>query len=427
MSKTKSIFLAILLFIISAILLLQIDDDLDPQAQSMYEQTMAHKQSEAYLYLLGIEAAADEKPEVVGKSLMASVREAEKKYFAHPHANQGFEYDGYPSDKKLPLPELSSCKAEVNNCEYVDKLLAYQFDLEALPEEQKVLLKRYKKIIVMRDFHTLSLPHIYTVFPPFQYVMKGNSLASLEALAIAKSGNIKKAKKLLRDDILALRVHLQQADTLIGKMIYASAISKTLDVLSVLIHKYNSPAEDTIQAFTSEEKSLVKAMNYEYGFNHNLMKSLDKAPNLFHENGNLPGWVSRLLFKPNMTMNTIFSSMKQVGKDSLLTSKAFALKVTNDKPISKKTSYLRNYTGTVLGQIVGPDFNQYIERVFYLDAKIHLFNKTSSKIKLPTTMSHIINPFDTNKTAYYSEDNKAICIDGPLPFKRKEDRCLRIR
>lgn len=50
MTKTKSIFLAIFLFIISSILLLQIDDDLDPKAQSMYEQATAHKESEAYIY-----------------------------------------------------------------------------------------------------------------------------------------------------------------------------------------------------------------------------------------------------------------------------------------------------------------------------------------------------------------------------------------
>lgn len=427
MPKLKFIALAILLFIISVILLLQIDDDLDPQAQSMYEQVTAHKESEAYIYLLGIEAAVDEKPEVVGKALMASVRDAEKKYFANPHANQGFEYDDYPNEKSLPLPELGLCIGYEKDCDSIDKLFSYKFDLEALPVEQEILLKRYKKLIAMSDFHTLSLPHIETVFPSFQYVMKGNSLASLEAIEIAKNANVKEAKKLLRDDLSALRTQLQQADTLIGKMIYTLAASRTLDVLSVLIHKYNSPSEANIQRLNNEEKSLVKAMNYEYGFGYHMFKSLDKAPNLFDKDGNLPGWMGRLLFKPNMTLNSTFMTLRQVGQDSLLTSKAFSLKVASDKPILIKTSYIRNYAGTILRQINGPDFNQYIARVFALDAKIQLFNKTANQTKLPTTLSHISNPFYDDKAAYYSEDKKAICVDVPLLDKRKDYRCLRIK
>jgi len=429
MRKFKFIALAILLFIISSILLLQIDDDLDPQAQSMYEQAIAHKESEAYLYLLGMQAAADEKPEVVGKTLMASIRAAEKKYFENPHT-QTFEYEDYPAEKSLPLPELGACAEK--DCEYTDRLFAYPFNLEVLPEEQKVLLKRYKKLIAMRDFHTLSLPHIYVRLPAFQYLTKGNTLVSLEAIEKAKKGDLKKAKELLLNDISLLRFNLQQADTLITKIIYVSMISKSLDVLSVVIHKYDSPTEENIQSLTSDERSLVKAMNYEYGFGHTLFKSLDKAPNLLStidnsKEGNLPAWVSRILFKSNMTINAIFPALRQVGEDSLLTSKAFTLKIASDKPKPKEMSTIRNYAGTILGRIVGPDFNPYISRVFALDAKIHLFNKTANQAKLPTTLSHIRNPFYDDKAAYYSEDKKAVCVDVPLLDERKDYRCLRVK
>jgi len=430
MRKLKFIALTIFLFIISAILLLQIDDNLDPQTQSMYEQATAHKESEAYLYLLGIKAAADENPETVGNALMASIRKAEKTFFKDP-LTQKFEYQGYPDDKSLPLPQLDMCNGE-DNCEYIDQLFSYQFDLEGLPEEQAVLLKRYKKFINMDDFHTLSLPHLEAITPPFEYIMKGNSLASLEAIAIAKSGNIKKAKKLLRDDLSALRSQLQQADTFLGKLIYASAMSKTLDVLSVLIHKYNSPAKDTIQALSINERSLVKAMNFEYAMGQNMMKSWDRAPNLLSttdnsQQGNLPGWVSKILFKSNMTLNSFSLTFRQVGQDSLLTSKVFSRKVSNNKPVIKKTSYIRNYAGTVLSQINGPDYNIYIARIFSLDAKIHLFNKTANQTKLPATLSHISNPFYNDKVAYYSENKKAICVDAPLLKELKDYRCLRIR
>ena len=433
MPKLKFIVLAILLFIISSILLLQIDDDLDPQAQSMYEQATAHKESEAYLYSLGILAAADEKPEVVGKALMASIRAAEKKYFENPHT-QKFEYEDYPAEKSLPLPELGACVYTEKDCEYTDKLFTHPFNIEALPEEQRVLLKRYKKLIAMKDFHTLSLPHIASRLPALPHLMKGNTLASLEAIEKAKKGNLNEAKKLLLNDISLLRFNLQQADTVITKMVYVSMISKSLDVLSVVIHKYNSPEQENIKALTSDERSLVKAMNYEYGSFYNLFKSMDKDPHLLgsvenSKEGNLPAWVIRILFKPNMTLNATFPKLRQVGQDSLLTSKAFALKVASDKPESKKMSTIRNSVGTTLVDVVGgPDLNRYYtSRIFALDAKIHLFNKTANQAKLPATLSHISNPFYDDKTAYYSDDNKAICVDVPLLNKRKDNRCLRIK
>jgi hypothetical protein len=128
-----------------------------------------------------------------------------------------------------------------------------------------------------------------------------------------------------------------------------------------------------------------------------------------------------------MTINSSYPHLKQVGQNSLLTTKEFARMVTSNKSFVNKKSYIRNYLGTVFGQIATPDFNQYIERVFYLDTKIHIFNETADKAEL-LSVSHINNPFyDNDKTAYYSEDKKAVCIDGPLPHRQKEYRCLRIK
>jgi hypothetical protein len=373
MRKTIVILLATFLFILLTVTLLQIDDDLDPKAQSMYAQAMESKESKAYLYLLGMQAAIDEQPEAVGKAIMASIRKAEKKVIANPHLNQEYEFVDAPNEKRLPLFVLGTCEGD--NCEYVDKLFSYPFDLETVTVEQSVLLKRYKKFIAMRDYHTLALPLVESPFPHFQYVMAGNTLVSLEAIKKAKNGNIKGAKKILLDDISSMRVQLQQADMIVAKMIYTSGISRTLDVLSMLIQKYDSRAETNIPALSIEERSLVKAMNYEYAVAHNMFKSLDKAPNLLSKDGQLPEWMVRALFKPNMTLNATFPVLRQAGQDSLLSSKAFAQKVANNQPIIKTKSNIRNYAGTVLGKIEGPNYNQYISRLFNLDAKIHLFNK----------------------------------------------------
>lgn len=427
MSKIKLKITGVFLFIITVILLLQIDDDIDPKAQSMFEQATAHKESKAYLYLFGMQAAIDEDPEVVGKALMASVRDAEKRYFVNPRTNKYFGYVDYPSEKKLPLPELGTCKGNENKCEYIDKLFSYQFDLEALSAEQKTLLERYNRFLSMKDLNTLPLPLLEAPLPPFQYIMKGNSLASLEAIAKARNGNIKEAKKQLLDEISLLRFQLQRADALVIKMIFTSALLKTLDVLSVLVHQYDSPMENNIQALNADERSLVKAVNYEYAMGHYMFKALDRNSNFFNKDINVPGWLVRVLFKPNMTLNATFPVLRQIGQQSLLTSKEFALDVAGDKPTVKPKVSIRNYVGAVLGEVARPDFNEFVERVFYLDAKIKLFNILSKKTKLPAMLSHINNPFYENKTAYYSEDNKAICIEAPLLHKRKDYQCLRVK
>lgn len=423
--KTKLILSAVFLLIISSVLLLQIDDDLEPEAQSMYEQAVAHKESEAYIYLMGILAAVDEKPEDVGESLLKSIREAEKKYFKSHRLNQDFDYDEYPHEKRLPLFELAPC--EDDDCKHIDRLFTQKFDLDNLPKEQENLLKRYRRFIALKDYHTLAIPHLLSPLPPYQYVMKGNDLANLEAIHKARNGNIDAAKKRLLDDISSLRIQLQQADNLVAKMIYTIAISRNIDVLSVLIHKNNSPSKEKIKPLTPDEKSVVKAMNHEFGLSYNLYSSMDRSQDIFSKNGYTPGWITRMLFKPNMTINSSYPQLKQVGENSLLNPKEFVMTVASERPLVSKKTYIRNYLGTVLGQISTPNFSQNIAKLFYLDAKIHLFNETADKTELPSSVSHISNPFSDKKTAFYSEDKKAVCIDGPFPHKRKEVSCLRIK
>jgi len=135
-----------------------------------------------------------------------------------------------------------------------------------------------------------------------------------------------------------------------------------------------------------------------------------------------------MLFKPNITLNIIFPSFWQVGQDSLLSSKEFAVKASRKKLELRKNDKFRNYVGYTLSQVAIADHHdEFISRVFQLDAKIHLFNKILNKGALPQTLSHINNPFYDDKTAYYSDDTKAICIDAPMQRKRKADHCLRVK
>ena len=76
----KILFIFTLIFI-SAILLLQIDDNLSPEAQAMRNPKPWQEPSEAFLYLSAIGVAADKDPAVEGKRVIAELREYEPTSF----------------------------------------------------------------------------------------------------------------------------------------------------------------------------------------------------------------------------------------------------------------------------------------------------------------------------------------------------------
>lgn len=421
MPTKYKIIIGLLAFILIEILVLQVDDSLEPEAKTLYTQAIKHKESKAYIYLLGIQAAATENPAIVGKTLLQSIKQVEKKVSQNNCISVDYKTTGYPQEEKLPLLNLDSCTKD--KCTHTEKLFAHRLNSKEM-KTQKVLYERYNKFMKMRDYHTLALPHSLAPLPPYTYIMNGSDLISLMAIDRARNGDREAATTMLLHNISDLRHHLEQADNLVHKMIFVSAISKTIDVLSVLRHK-NQAFMVKLESLSLEERSLTKALSYEFAVSYNFLKSMNGC-RLLDKKNNSPAWLNNLFYKSNMSINALLPLYTQSIQESHMSNDVFADEVILSPEFKADKSHFRNYIGSILNEDT-PYIKKYVAGVFSLDAKIQLYNKTANKVELPSNLDHIKNPFyKVGNDPYYSKNKKKICFDLPLMTPLDDHRCLRV-
>ncbi len=162
---------------------------------------------------------------------------------------------------------------------------------------------------------------------------------------------------------------------------------------------------------------------------YSFFKDLDGCQNLVSNDVKTPSLLSKILYKPNMSINSIFPLFMEATNNSRLNNIDFMKATKLKSEFEQKGLSLRNYVGSLLTNMSSLGYNnQSIAEVFALDAKIKLYNSTIGEIDLPEDVSHINNPFfDDGKAAYYSKDKKSICFDMDLIKDKEGYRCLRVR
>ncbi|MEB8431900.1 hypothetical protein OO007_06640 [Cocleimonas sp. KMM 6892] len=409
-----------------------VDDKIAPEASQMYQSVGENTESDAYVYLLGIYAGVDDDPMTVGKQQLEYLRAEEKRIADKSFEEQTYKIREYPKAKRLKEFKLKSCKdfKIQDNCGYVDRLLAQNDNSEQIKTTESILLERYREFLAKDDFHTLAVPNMMTPFPSYSYLFAGNNLSHLIALEYAEKNREEEAITALLHEIKQLRHLLQQADSIVLKAIGARSISNSLDLLSVIIHKQKLDFHQTIPVLNEEEKSLEKPLNYEFAMAYKFSKVFQRNSSTDNSqtNSELGGILSRkFLYKPNMQINVAYPRYKKIIKLSKGSAKNFTGFVENDKPVNVKKSFLRNYIGDILNNVAFPDYSKYAASLFYLDAKIQLFNATANTKNLPVSPSAINNPFyDNENSAVYLENDNSLCFKVPKET-RPSDNCLRIK
>jgi len=415
-------FIGITVFLVASILLLQIDDEQDANAQNFLKQDKVLPESKAFLYLLGIEADKKESPLEVGKELLRIIKDAENKYFSE---GKPFDYSKYPKEKKLLLPYGKLFCASWNEGCIANRMLN-KYDLDSIIKEHATLLNRYHMFLGMDDYHTLTKPSLHLVLPPYEYIAKGNRLVILKAISEAKKSNTGGATKILMKNISLLRSQLRQADTLISKLIYIMQISDNLDMLSVIVREADHSIDYSFDELSLDERNFDMVMMREYLFTYDVVRNYDKYPSAIgEEEWEWPKWVIRMGLKPNMSLNALYHKYKRVQDLARLEQKVFSKAVEDGEYIIPVTFYLRNYLGSILLDSTEDIYGSYVARLFDLNAKFVLINEVLRSGSKAVNLSNINNPYYENEIAYYSDDKKSICLRGPLNDTRNI-RCLRI-
>jgi hypothetical protein len=424
--KAIFIVLVILAGLVALIALTQIDEDLSAEALALIKEVEQPKESQAYLYLIGINAAPDADPLEVGRDLLEEYRKlgVDENY-------QVVEYS-HPNLIRAPDGELF-CGFFDDDC--VRTLFTSDFDIRELEREYALILERMERFYGFGDYHTLSKPTYMEILAPFQYISRVERIWVLKSISLYKEGRTQEALTLLMKRLVVLRGSMASQDNLIGKMVHLAVVSEIVDVASIILA--NSPDAinvELIPDMTLVEKGLDTASAREFAGEYYLYKGLDKHPEFFEtsavtpegeteesdsKQGNAPGWYVRIFFKPNMTINAIVPIYERMARLSRLSPREFTAEIEAGEELEITTSKLRNYVGYVFISISRPNMDEYNARILDIETKIELFNQIHHH---GVTEKMVRNPYYQDDFSY--RKGNAVCFRGPLEDQMGM-RCLR--
>lgn len=409
--------------VIIALILLQFDDDLHPEAHTLVELTTTPQTNEAYLYLLGIDAPLEGSPRDIGKRLLARSQAQDQLEADDPFTT---EQAPFPDYEALPRPEGDLfCRWSDEGCRI--QVFSSFSGAPPLSETHRTLLDRYQTFMAMDGFQTLSKPSVHEPMPSFHYLFSGHRLAMLEALRTAEKGDAEAAVQLLANTLKRVRNQLSRADTTIAKMVYLALMSENLDVFSVILARHGYDLAPELEPMTKAERDFRLAMAREFAMGYYLFQSLDRHPQFFDTSGYnswTPGWWVRAVFKPNMTSNSVLPAYLQAIELSQLTPKDYREQVKEAAEAEVQASWLRNPTGTILARVGGPAFQDYVAEAFNINGKLSLLNQVIALKGVPDDLQRLNNPLSlTDDGAYWSDDGQHLCLSGPGEDDRKF-RCL---
>jgi hypothetical protein len=428
MKKKVLIIAAVFALFAAVIASTQIDDELSNEALALVRVIEEPKESHAYLYFLGINAAPDADPLEVGRNLLEEYRklEADKNY-------EVVEYN-HPDQIQAPEGELF-CSFSDDDC--VRTLFTSDFDIEELQWEYAIVLKRMERLHGFGDYHSLSKPTYSEPIPPYQYIPRVERIWVLRSISLYKEGKAKEALMLLMNRLSVLRSSLASQDNLIGKMVHLAAISEIVDAASVIrADSADATKMEMIPDLTLSEKELDVVSAREFGLAYYLFKDLDGHSEFFKTSGltqeeeieegekgekKVPAWLIRLFYKPNMSINAIAPHYTRMARLSRLTPREFAMEIDGGKELEAETSMFRNYIGHLLLSYARPDTNRYVARIMDLETKIELFNKIHH---FGVPENKLNNPYYEGEFAF--RKGSSVCFRGPFKDERGM-RCLRTK
>lgn len=406
----KKILSILILAPVLLVLCAQIDDGLSDEALDLIGRVEAGVESESYLYLTGIIAGEDESPVLVGKSLLEEYRKRE--------ADESYKVEPYPDSKKLALPEGEAfCRASTDEC--IGYLFSGKIDAGKLLKDHGVLVSRSNRFFEFDEYRTLTKPTVSELYPPYEYIMAAERIKVIGAISAYKNGDTETAIESLLNQLAKLRKSMELQDNLIGKFVFLVKLSEVIDVLSVILSNEGLEAE-MIPGLSDSEKSFYTVAAREFGMSYNTFKSLDRHPQFFEMGGDFPGWITRMLYKPNMSINAVAPRYTRLERLSRLSPSEFAREVEVEDKARPSTSKVRNYIGGVLISYA-PELEKYVAEFHDFDAKLALFNQVHHLKLAPGSME---NPYYGNETP--KEADGKLCFRGPLESQRSL-RCLRVK
>jgi len=399
------------------------DVDLNPEAAQWIQELNQKEaiENNAYLYLLGIEAAETQDPFQIGQEKLDL------------YLNFLRDNEIYTSEAKEPLvlkiknqirlPDKEQfCQFAKIEC--LETWLQSSLDeLESHLNKHQLIYDRYKFYLSIPDSKRLGYPSINDPIPEYSYLKMGNTLSNLKTLLAARKG-IKLRHKPLIDEINDLRRRLRQSEQMLTKLVITSMISDSLAILFFLEQRDIVNINEPLDPLNQSELSLASDLQYEFVMQANFYPRLMRTKNLFDGNKEHPPYFNSIVIKPNKTINMLHDYFSNLIKlEKLPPANYFSAYEKIYSDYSNQSIDLKNPVGSTLARVGTFNMQKYKMRIFALDAKIKLFNAyTASKdLGNDTEINHLINPFFPEETVIINDEE--ICFRTPSEDKNNQ-ACL---
>lgn len=272
--RTVTVVAGIAAFAYGSLLLINLSDaepsELTLELKRSYESYPVPEDAEnAYLVVLGFSALPKDDPLAMGIVRREWMRNAGPEFGS---SDDPLLIDFQPRAER---PEEVNVLAET--CKNPGLACVTALDnSEKIVEEWRVsedwLLQRYVRLISMSAFLERGSLDVAAPLPSYHVVLEGQKLLFLEALAARRSGDTKRVRELLTQDLAFWRSVLSQSDLLITKMIATVAVAKHFKFGNLLLR--GLPQEEVravvpdswLRPITFDERSMKRCFAGEWMF-----------------------------------------------------------------------------------------------------------------------------------------------------------------
>jgi hypothetical protein len=377
-------------------------------------------QSKSYRIVLGMHAAEQDDAYTVGGQLIASYRKA----------SEGFSpldeiaFSEYPDESTIYIPTADEselyCKVTDPGC--FDQILA---DKAARDDERKrlsTIVERYIVYLDTNDFRSELAESVNTPWPEYRYVFAANRMRIFDAFDLVEKGNVDLAVEGMLEETRQLRQKLAASDVIIHKVITAHLIRDNLEAIAYVHSIGNGQLVKPIDYLTPQELSFEKPLQNEFFMTRDIIVAIDSEPEKLSEELEVPAWICQLLVQPNKLINRLADRINKHAELSRVDPAAFSAAFDDLDMIDDSNYSLSPTVDELMTNIIEVQYEDYIGRVFDLNAKIALVNA-----QITGETDSLVNPYypDDEVTLHVDDDALNVCMDGPLPDE-KHMRCLDI-
>jgi len=388
----------------------------------------------AYVYLMGLHAAAGEDPNEAGRRRLAALR-----------ASRDWRND--PASARTTVYPLKA-QAFRSSCtdDELDCLTAFAMApalLEEWTAAEPLLLPRYQDLLKYRAWrdefpHDVSLP-----LPSFSEAFDGQRLLLLRAYILAERGETAEIATLLASDVRFWRNVLESTDMLITKMVATAALYRHFEWGNLVLRRL--PVGSAAAAvpsgwsspLTGAERSMRRVMTGEWLFVSATLQRLESDGVLLPDS-----WLDRVgtnvlerFYQPQDTVNRLADYYWGLSETFDAPLEAYRIAITRAESLALATAdsaferRLYNVRGAVHLANVS-DFSQYAARVADVEgvrraalAAVTLRDAAIAAVDVEATLraSELRNPYDDNPLQWDPADG-AIVFRGLQDGARGEHR-----